>query len=74
MEETPKDFDKLSVRELKEELDKAEARMKDLNEAAELAFRVIREKENALHNDCLLYTSDAADDSLTCRSRWSPYH
>ena len=23
---------------------------------------------------CLLYTSDAADDSLTCRSRWSPYH
>jgi len=51
MEETPKDFDKLSVRELKEELDKAEARMNDLNEAAELAFRVIREKENALHNE-----------------------
>jgi len=51
MEETPKDFDKLSVRELKEELDKAEARMKDLNEAAELAFRVIREKENAFHNE-----------------------
>ena len=24
--------------------------------------------------DCLLYTSDAADDSLPCRSRWSPYH
>ena len=23
---------------------------------------------------CLLYTSDAADDSFTCRSRWSPYH
>ena len=23
---------------------------------------------------CLLYTSDAADDSLTCRSRRSPYH
>ena len=51
MEETPKDFDKLSVRELKEELDKADAKMKDLNEAAELAFKVIREKENALHNE-----------------------
>ena len=25
--------------------------MKDLNEAAELAFKVIREKENALHNE-----------------------
>ena len=24
--------------------------------------------------DCLLYTSDAADDSLRSRSRWSPYH
>ena len=23
---------------------------------------------------CLLYTSDAADDYLGCRSRWSPYH
>ena len=23
---------------------------------------------------CLLYTSDAADDSTLCRSRWSPYH
>ncbi len=24
---------------------------------------------------CLLYTSDAADDTLPkCRSRWSPYH
>jgi len=23
---------------------------------------------------CLLYTSDAADRLLTCRSRWSPYH
>jgi len=51
MEETPKDFDQLSVRELKEELEKAEARMKDLNEAAELAFKVIREKENALLNE-----------------------
>jgi len=51
MEETPKDFDQLSVRELKEELEKAEARMKDLNEAAELAFKVIREKENAFLNE-----------------------
>ena len=24
--------------------------------------------------DCLLYTSDAADDLNACRSRWSPYH
>ena len=24
--------------------------------------------------DCLLYTSDAADDPTLCRSRWSPYH
>ena len=23
---------------------------------------------------CLLYTSDAADDRIKCRSRWSPYH
>ena len=51
MEEPQKDFDKLSVRELKEELDKADARMKDLNEAAELAFKVIREKENAINNE-----------------------
>ncbi len=51
MEEPQKDFDKLSVRELKSELEKAETRMKDLNEAAELAFKVIREKENALHNE-----------------------
>ena len=51
MEEPQKDFDKLSVRELKEELENAEAKMKDLNEAAELAFKVIREKENALHNE-----------------------
>ncbi len=51
MEEPKKDFDKLSVRELKSELEKAETRMKDLNEAAELAFKVIREKENALHNE-----------------------
>ena len=51
MEEAPKDFNQLSVRELKEELENAEARMKDLNEAAELAFKVIREKENAINNE-----------------------
>ena len=27
-----------------------------------------------LFKDCLLYTSDAADDTPWCRSRWSPYH
>ena len=27
-----------------------------------------------MSSSCLLYTSDAADDSLRCRSRWSPYH
>ena len=26
------------------------------------------------YTDCLLYTSDAADDPTLCRSRWSPYH
>ena len=24
--------------------------------------------------NCLLYTSDAADEGFRCRSRWSPYH
>ena len=28
----------------------------------------------SLTYDCLLYTSDAADDLTRCRSRWSPYH
>ena len=27
-----------------------------------------------LHVICLLYTSDAADDTPLCRGRWSPYH
>ena len=26
------------------------------------------------YNSCLLYTSDAAERSTLCRSRWSPYH
>ena len=29
---------------------------------------------SGLVSGCLLYTSDAADDSTLCRSRWSPYH
>ena len=29
---------------------------------------------NVVAGPCLLYTSDAADDSTLCRSRWSPYH
>ena len=48
MDDVSKDFQKLSVRELKEELEQAEIRLQDLNEAAELAFRVIREKENLI--------------------------
>ena len=28
----------------------------------------------SLSKTCLLYTSDAADDTSLCRSRWSPYH
>ena len=31
-------------------------------------------KSNIKHWNCLLYTSDAADESTLCRSRWSPYH
>ena len=48
MDDASKDFQKLSVRELKEELELAEIRLQDLNEAAELALRVIREKENLI--------------------------
>ena len=51
MDEASKDFQKLSVRELKEELEQTEIRLKDLNEAAELAFKVIREKENLILNE-----------------------
>ena len=29
---------------------------------------------NIISSGCLLYTSDAADDTPLCRSRWSPYH
>ena len=41
-----------------------------------LIKRNISEKINPLIKvvGCLLYTSDAADEGLGCRSRWSPYH
>ena len=51
MDEASKDFQKLSVRELKEELEQTEIRLKDLNEAAELAFKVIKKKENLILNE-----------------------
>ena len=48
MDETPKDLQKMNVSELKEDLKQSEIRLKDLNEAAELAFKVIKEKENII--------------------------
>ena len=37
-------------------------------------FEVLVDGTNGNTILCLLYTSDAADDSTLCRSRWSPYH
>ena len=55
MDETPKDLQKMNVSELKEDLKQSEIRLKDLNEAAELAFKVIKEKENIiLHENSAL--------------------
>ena len=51
MDETPKDLQKMNVWELKEDLKQSEIRLKDLNEAAELAFKVIKEKENIILNE-----------------------
>jgi predicted AAA+ superfamily ATPase len=51
MDETPKDLQKMNVSELKEDLKQSEIRLKDLNEAAELAFKVIKEKENIILNE-----------------------
>ena len=51
MDETPKDLRKMNVSELKEDLKQSEIRLKDLNEAAELAFKVIKEKENIILNE-----------------------
>jgi uncharacterized protein YydD (DUF2326 family) len=51
MDETPKDLQKMNVSELKEDLKQSEIRLKDLNEAAELAFKVIKGKENIILNE-----------------------
>ena len=51
MDETPKDLQKMNVSELKEDLKQSEIRLKDLNEAAELAFKVIKEKEHIILNE-----------------------
>ena len=51
MDETPKELQKMNVSELKEDLKQSEIRLKDLNEAAELAFKVIKEKENIILNE-----------------------
>ena len=51
MDETLKDLQKMNVSELKEDLKQFEVRLKDLNEAAELAFKVIKEKENIILNE-----------------------
>ena len=51
MDETPKDLQKMNVWELKEDLKQSEIRLKDLNKAAELAFKVIKEKENIILNE-----------------------
>ena len=51
MDKTPKDLQKMNVSELKEDLKQSEIRLKDLNEAAELAFKVIKEKENIILNE-----------------------
>lgn len=45
MDDPSQEFVKLSVRELKENLEQAEARLTEIHEAAELAFRVIKERE-----------------------------
>tara|TARA_B100000029_G_scaffold107831_1_gene99031 strand:+ start:376 stop:576 length:201 start_codon:yes stop_codon:yes gene_type:complete len=51
MDEAPKELETLSVRELEEKLEQAETKLKDINEAAELAFKVIKEKENIVLDD-----------------------
>ena len=48
MDEESSDKQEMGVWEIKEQLKEAEKKLKDLNEAAELAFSVIREKENIL--------------------------
>ncbi|HCU86604.1 MAG TPA: hypothetical protein DGP39_03680 [Verrucomicrobiales bacterium] len=50
MDDPSQEFVKLSVRELKENLEQAEARLTEINEAAELAFKVIKEREDQTLN------------------------
>ena len=40
----------------------------------EMKTRVYQASTSELYGDCLLYTSDAADELGECRSRWSPDH
>ena len=39
-----------------------------------MTVNAFKKRTSMLKIPCLLYTSDAADDSTLCRSRWSPYH
>ena len=51
MDEESSDKQEMDVWEIKEQLKEAEKKLKDLNEAAELAFKVIKEKENIILNE-----------------------
>ena len=51
MDDPSQEFVKLSVRELKENLGQAEVRLTEINEAAELAFKVIKEREDQTLNE-----------------------
>ena len=51
MDDPSQEFVQLSVRELKENLEQAEARLTEINEAAELAFKVIKEREDQTLNE-----------------------
>lgn len=51
MDDPSQEFVKLSVRELKENLEQAEGRLTEIHEAAELAFKVIKEREDQTLNE-----------------------
>ena len=51
MDDPSQEFVKFSVRELKENLEQAEARLTEIHEAAELAFKVIKEREDQTLNE-----------------------
>ena len=51
MDGPSQEFVKLSVRELKGNLERAEVRLTEINKAAELAFKVIKERENQTMNE-----------------------